>query len=116
MKCVYVCSPPNLELAKQLCIAVLEEGNAPFSPHLSYSGFAYSGLLKKASFAWLGQASEVWVYAKDLEECSESMRLELAQAEKFNIQPKVVFMPECFRGVNVPGVKPLEVAEYGPAP
>jgi hypothetical protein len=119
VKTVYVCSPlrgrnkdgeatartiaRNLDLAKRLCLAVVKAGHAPYAPHVFFPsiGLDDRNELQRAAgmaagHAWLGMAAEVWVFARNMEECSEGMRLELLMAEKFSIPPKVVFMPKCW--------------------
>lgn len=120
IKTVFVCSPlrgtysnpesvpekvieKNLALAKKLCMAVVMAGHAPYAPHvLSMAiGMDDKNLTDRAAgiaagMAWLGMASEMWVFAEDLGQCSEGMRAEISKAERFSIPPKIVFMPECW--------------------
>lgn len=137
IRTVFVCSPlrgtysnpesvpekviaKNLALAKKLCLAVVKEGHAPFAPHVLYTAIEMddknaidraAGIA--AGIAWLGQAAEIWVFADDIEQCSDGMRLEIERAEKFSIPPKVIFMPECweqFRSELPPAKKKPTVA------
>ncbi len=137
IKTVFVCSPlrgtysnsesvpekviaKNLALAKKLCLAVVREGHAPFAPHVFYPAIEMddknaidraAGIA--AGLAWLGQAAEIWVFAEDIEQCSDGMRLEIERAERFSIPPKLVFMPECweqFRSELPPAKKKPTVA------
>lgn len=137
IKTIFVCSPlrgtysnpesvpekiieKNLALAKKLCLAVIKAGHAPFAPHVLYTAIEMddknaidraAGIA--AGLAWLGQATEIWVFAEDIEQCSEGMRMEVERAERFSIPPKLVFMPECweqFRSELPPAKKKPAVA------
>ena len=116
MKKVFICSPysataeysteENVALAERLCRAVTLAGHAPFAPHLFYTRFLDDKSQKEramgidAGIAWLGMADEIWIYAKDRNECSEGMALEVLRAEKFSIAPVPRWMPTEWKGVT----------------
>ena len=74
---IFVCSPlrgdvaANTALAKQLCLAVINEGHAPLAPHLHYVQFLNDMVDNErlagisAGLAWLAQADQLWVFAND---------------------------------------------------
>ena len=125
MKRVYVCSPlhgngtitdidKNLVLAKKLSRAVIDAGHAPYAPHVFYSSIGLEDRNPKhraagiaAGMAWLGMSDEVWVFARTLDGCSEGMLDEVVRANKFNLPPKVVFMPECWAEFEAELPKPV---------
>jgi len=125
MKRVYVCSPlrgygtitdieRNLILAKKLCLAVIDAGHAPYCPHVLYTSIGLDDRNQKhraagiaAGMAWLGMADEVWVFARNLDECSEGMLSEVVKANKFNLPPKVVFMPDAWAEFEAELPKPV---------
>jgi len=94
----------NIRLAWALCEAVVQAGFAPFAPHLFYTEFLDDAhpvereLGISCGLAWLGVASEVWVYAADVEHCSSGMRAEIEVARRRGV--RVVFMPHQFAGVR----------------
>lgn len=116
MRRVFVCSPlraPSIEgfhqnrrLAKELTLAVLRAGHAPYTPHLWYSDLlddakpAEREKGMKAGAAWLRVADEIWVYAVGLEECSAGMKSEVQLAERLALPIRVVWMPEPFAEVR----------------
>ena len=103
MKRIFVCSPVvEKVLAKKLCRLVVDEGHAPFAPHLIYPQFLDDIFPRQraagiaSGIAWLGQADEMWVFSPDLDLCSEGMRAEVLRSEKFSIPPKLVWLPKCW--------------------
>ena len=75
MKRIFVCSPfqgkqENLEKAKLYCKYVMQEGHAPFAPHLFYPQFldeADPDSREKgiwAGIAYLRTCDEVWVFGE----------------------------------------------------
>lgn len=105
---VYVCSPlrgdieANQALARQLCKAVIDEGHAPFAPHIFYTQFLDDTVDKEraagmlAGTAWLLQADEIWVFAESIDDCSNGMLEEVTRAKRCSIPPVAVWMPHCW--------------------
>jgi hypothetical protein len=90
----------NVELAKKLCGAAINAGHSPFAPHLFFTQFTDDDNLGiELGQAWLRMADELWVYAENLDACSAGMKVEIEFAEKLNLPPKLVFMPDAFRSL-----------------
>lgn len=115
---VFVCSPlrgdgtpksigRNVALAKRLCRAVLLAGHAPFAPHVHYTSMldeqipAERDMGINAGFAWLTMADEIWMFARDIGECSPGMVKELNAARTMAMPPVVRWMPEEFEAERV---------------
>lgn len=113
---VFVCSPLraptpegyalNIKLARELTLAVLRAGHAPYTPHLWYSELLDDRIESErklgmaAGAAWLRVADEIWVYADSYDQCSAGMKSEVEAAQKFALPLRVVFMPPAFEAVR----------------
>ena len=74
MKRVFICSPfagdveGNMELARDLCRLAIEDGHAPFAPHLLYPGIVDDSNIKDrelgitCGLCFLDACDEVWAY------------------------------------------------------
>lgn len=116
MRRIYVCSPlrdnhqftlaENLAFATHLCKVTTRAGYAAWASHAFYPSFLDDTnerdrlLGRAAGLAWLAVSDEVWVYADDIEQCSDGMKAEIEIAIKLAIPPKVVFMPPLWRDIQ----------------
>ncbi len=115
MKRVFVCSPlspkngktltHNMRIAELLSRAATKEGAAVFTPHVLYTQYlSDDSLLERdqaiaSALEFLKICDEIWVYARDVNECSTGMRGEIEVAMRFEIP--VIWMPPCFEPVGV---------------
>jgi hypothetical protein len=132
-KRVFVCSPlagaiiPNIELAKELCRAVVDAGHAPFASHVFYPDIGLDDQKQsdrqagiECGMAWLRVVDEIWIFAEERSQCSTGMLAEVEWSERLTIPPTLVWMPEPFkpfRGRGTfkrPVVKPMEVSPPSP--
>lgn len=89
MKRIFICSPyrgdiqANTARARALCALAIQEGHAPFAPHLFYPAILDDTVASerdagiRCGIAWLDACNEVW--ATDGER-SDGMRAELERA------------------------------------
>lgn len=103
LKRIFIVSPlrgdyaRNLALAKFLCKIAVQDGFAPFAPHIFYTQFLDDGAAPErmqgidAGLAWLRVAQEVWAYADNFEACSAGMKAEIRLAELIGVP--VLYMP-----------------------
>jgi hypothetical protein len=94
MKRVFICSPfageieRNVEIAKKLCRMAMEQGYAPFAPHLLYPRFVddfnpderAAGI--NCGLSFMQTCSEVWAFMGN--GISKGMKKELAHAREIN--------------------------------
>ena len=90
MKRVFICSPyrgdvkANVALAVRMCERAVEEGCAPFAPHLMYPSFLDDAVTADrvigmaCGMMWMEACDEVWT-PKDVEP-TEGMKQEIAYA------------------------------------
>lgn len=113
MKKIFVCSPlraqtpreygANITLARVLCRRVVDNGDAPFAPHLFYPQFLVDedeeqrakGILCGESF--LLSCDELWAYVKRPGLPSAGMRFEIDLAMRAGI--KVDLNPKLWEGL-----------------
>jgi hypothetical protein len=113
MRRVFVCSPlragrgrtveDNFALARRLCRAAVASGCAPIAPHLLFTQFLDDDVHDErvvgmaAGVAWIDACEAVWVYAENLEDCSEGMRAEVTVA--LGIGKPVLYRPTAWRNL-----------------
>ena len=98
-KLIFVCSPysgnveKNVEFAKQCCMAVLNEGNIPFAPHLFFTGFLDDGIPEQrkagidGGMLIMSKCDEVYVFGDTI---STGMAIEIIEAEKLGIMVRKI--------------------------
>lgn len=92
MKRVFICSrfagdvDRNIETARKLCRWAVEQGCAPFAPHLLYPQFVDDNKPEEreagiaCGLAFMAVCDEVWAYVGD--DVSDGMRREMAHAQR----------------------------------
>lgn len=92
MKRVFICSrfagdvDRNIETARKLCRRAVEQGCAPFAPHLLYPQFVDDALPEErqagiaCGLEFMAVCDEVWAYVGD--GVSDGMRREMAHAQR----------------------------------
>jgi hypothetical protein len=94
----------NLDLARRLCLRVVEMGNAPFAPHLLYTQFLddddeihrAKGIACGETF--LEVCDELWAYCFREGGPSSGMRYEIDMAERCGID--VLINPVCWSDIR----------------
>jgi hypothetical protein len=96
MKTIFICSPysGNLEYnigrARKLCLLAVNEGHAPFAPHLFYTQFLNDTnplqrtMGMNCGLVFLGMCDELW-YLDVVPKLSEGMLIEMEHARALNI-------------------------------